>query len=345
MKFSVILPIYNVEKYLNRCIESIVNQNYDDLEVILVDDNSPDNCPLICDEWARKDNRIKVIHKQNEGLGFTRNAGIKIATGDYICFIDSDDYIVDDYFKVLHEKILYAHKPDVCLFGYNLIGNSEKKESFNFTNEKFNKEKIIQRLLPRAFSISLREPKDQFGIGSAWGGVYRAEFLKKNNLLFKSEREILSEDLIFSINICLHAESVVFINRCLYNYCENAQSLSHSYRKDRFDKSKYLLDYMIAIIEENNLSGECLVRAYENYLINIIVCFKQEINSKKKLKDKIKKFKQITNDTHTRIVCNEYKEKNCKRSINIMLFLIKKRLIINLFFLFLVRELFFCNNN
>ena len=90
---SVVLPIYNVEKYLSRCLESVVNQSYRKLEIILVDDESPDKCPEICDKWAAKDNRIKVVHKKNAGLGHARNTGIENATGEYICFVDSDDYI------------------------------------------------------------------------------------------------------------------------------------------------------------------------------------------------------------------------------------------------------------
>ena len=98
---SVIVPIYNVEPYLNRCIESIVNQTYKNLEIILVDDGSPDNCPAMCDRWAKRDSRIKVIHKQNGGLSDARNAGLASATGNLISFIDSDDWIEPDFFSSL----------------------------------------------------------------------------------------------------------------------------------------------------------------------------------------------------------------------------------------------------
>lgn len=100
-KISIIVPIYNVEKYLNRCIESIINQTYKNLEIILVDDGSPDNCPQICDEYAKQDHRIKVIHKKNGGLSSARNAGMNIATGEYIGFVDSDDYIDVHMYEVL----------------------------------------------------------------------------------------------------------------------------------------------------------------------------------------------------------------------------------------------------
>ena len=114
---SVVLPIYNVEKYLNRCIKSIITQTYKNLEVILVDDGSPDHCPRICDEWAKKDARIKVIHKKNEGLGMARNTGIENATGEYICFVDSDDYIAPDTI----EKV-------ICNQRENKIGRASCRE-------------------------------------------------------------------------------------------------------------------------------------------------------------------------------------------------------------------------
>ena len=102
---SVIVPVYNVEKYLDKCIQSIVDQTYTNLEIILVDDGSPDNSGAICDEWAEKDNRIKVIHKANGGLSDARNAGLDIATGEYIAFVDSDDYIELDFYDKLYNVI------------------------------------------------------------------------------------------------------------------------------------------------------------------------------------------------------------------------------------------------
>ena len=100
---SIIIPVYNVEKYLNDCIESVVNQTYSNLEIILVDDGSPDNSPKICDDWSLKDSRIKVIHKSNGGLSDARNAGLDICSGEYIAFIDSDDYIDEDYIKLMYD--------------------------------------------------------------------------------------------------------------------------------------------------------------------------------------------------------------------------------------------------
>ena len=100
-KISVVVPVYNVEEYLDQCVESLVGQTYKNLEVILVDDGSPDNCPAMCDEWAERDNRIKVIHKENGGVSSARNAALDIASGDYIGFVDSDDWIEPDMYEIL----------------------------------------------------------------------------------------------------------------------------------------------------------------------------------------------------------------------------------------------------
>ncbi len=117
---SVIIPVYNVEKYLDRCIQSVVGQTYKNLEIILVDDGSPDNCPAMCDEWAKRDSRIKVIHKENGGLSDARNVGIAVATGSFIGFVDSDDYISADMYQLLYDRML-TDDCDISVCGIQLI--------------------------------------------------------------------------------------------------------------------------------------------------------------------------------------------------------------------------------
>ena len=109
---SVIVPIYKVEKYLDRCVESLINQTYKNLEIILVDDGSPDNSPAMCDNYAKKDSRIKVVHKKNGGLSDASNVGMSVATGEFISFIDSDDYVSDDFFEVLYNTMI-TEKSDI----------------------------------------------------------------------------------------------------------------------------------------------------------------------------------------------------------------------------------------
>ena len=131
---SVIVPIYKVEKYLHKCIDSILAQTYTNLEIILVDDGSPDNCGKICDEYAAKDSRIKVIHQPNGGLSAARNAGLDIATGDYIGFVDSDDYIAPDMYEKLYNALV-KNDADMAICDYQRFGNELPYDEMSLTTE------------------------------------------------------------------------------------------------------------------------------------------------------------------------------------------------------------------
>ena len=141
--FSIIIPIYNVEKYLTECIESVLNQSFKSFEVILVNDGSPDNCGKICDEFAEKDKRIHVIHKANGGLSDARNAGMRVMTGEFVYFLDSDDYIVDNAIERM-VSVITEKRADAVSFGYIKIDDDEKELSasgftertYSFADEK-----------------------------------------------------------------------------------------------------------------------------------------------------------------------------------------------------------------
>ena len=124
---SVIVPVYKTEKYLNKCIESIVNQTYENLEIILVDDGSPDNCPSICDSWAEKDKRIKVIHKENAGVSAARNSALEIFSGKYVSFVDSDDWIDNDCIEYLYNSVVSTGADVVCACIYYEYLNKKGK--------------------------------------------------------------------------------------------------------------------------------------------------------------------------------------------------------------------------
>ena len=123
---SVIVPIYKVEHYLPKCIDSIIHQTYQNLEIILVDDGSPDNCPEICDEYAKRDKRIKVVHQENGGLSAARNSGVEMANGEFLCFVDSDDYIHPKMYEILY-KNLKKFKADISICDYNVVFENQNK--------------------------------------------------------------------------------------------------------------------------------------------------------------------------------------------------------------------------
>ena len=245
---SVIVPIYNVEKYLNRCIESIVNQIYKNLEIILVDDGSPDNCPQICDEWKEKDNRIKVIHKENGGLSDARNAGIRNASGEYISFVDADDTIeINTYLNI--KNVINQCKPDIIDFGWQYVSkNNEITKNINKLgkNTLLSKNIIIEIILPPLLNI---KDKEYFVFDFVWNKVFKSEIIYNYNVLFNDKRRTW-EDRIFLVEFLKYANTYYAIDGYFYNYMDIPNSLSRVYSLDFFDLiiENYLFYY-------NNFSG------------------------------------------------------------------------------------------
>lgn len=201
---SVIVPIYNVEEYINRCISSIVNQTYRDLEIILVDDGSPDNCPKICDDWANKDNRIKVIHKKNGGLSDARNVALDIAVGSYVTFVDGDDFIDINYINVLYRNLI-TNNADIStvnferVFQYVELANDKKiYKSTTYTT----REALLDMLLMKNLTQT------------AWGKLYKIELFSK----LRYPKGALYEDLAIAYKLLVLTKKVVYCEESLYKY-------------------------------------------------------------------------------------------------------------------------------
>ena len=213
---SVIVPVYKVEPYINRCVESIVNQTYKNLEIILVDDGSPDNCPKMCDEWAEKDNRLKVIHKQNGGLSDARNAGLDIASGKYVMYCDSDDWIEHDMIYLLLNTI-EENNADVSRCGIitdfedgsasELSGNSEIK----ILSSK--DEMIIDLVMGDYLS------------GVVWNKLYKYDIV--NNIRFDG-KDGSSEDILYNFRVIQNAKSIACCDVPKYHYLIRERSITNS---------------------------------------------------------------------------------------------------------------------
>lgn len=265
-KVSIIIPVYNVEKYIKRCVNSLLAQTLKDIEIILVDDESSDKSPELCDELASNDNRIKVIHKQNEGAGLSRNAALKIATGEYIGFVDSDDFVDPLMFETLYNTA-EEFGSDLVLSGVRFVdgnmfeskGDSVLKEYFNGTTH-FETTEQLNELRMGIVGAKPFEPDDsKYGM-SIWKNLFRHSVIKENNLKFQSEREMLSEDALFMIDFIANTRKATGLKEVFYNYCRNGESISKSYKKDRFEKS------LVFVSETEKRFGDIDPKEYKIYI-------------------------------------------------------------------------------
>lgn len=235
---SVVVPVYNVENYLNRCLESIVSQTYKNIEIIIVDDGSTDMSSSICDEWRQRDNRIKVVHKKNAGLGEARNSGIENANGKYVCFVDSDDYIDS---KTINKCVAMAEekKLDLVSYGFNKVsaaGNLKPMQP-RVKQKVYDCNQVIESFLPQLMVNGLDGKNNNLQM-SLCASFIKMDVIKNNNWRCASERKLISEDVYSLLELYKYIKRVGVIEESFYYYCENANSLSHLYRGDRFEKNK-----------------------------------------------------------------------------------------------------------
>lgn len=215
---SIIVPVYNVEKYIRRCVDSIIVQTYKDWELLLIDDGSPDNSGKICDEYASKDSRIKVFHKENGGVSSARNLGLEKANGEWIVFVDSDDILREDALDIMKNR---ANGTDMSFFNYNIKFESGKENHQDKLERKISSTQLINELL--CYKIS----------GAPFSKIYRTCIAK--SIKFKEDVAI-GEDLFYNIEFLLKSRKDVNVyNDIVYDYCINTESVMQ--KKD--NRAKY----------------------------------------------------------------------------------------------------------
>ncbi len=250
---SIIVPVYNVEEYLPDCIESIINQIYKNIEIILIDDGSPDNSGLICDEYAKKDDRIKVIHKVNEGVSTGRNKGIEAAKGEFIVFVDSDDFLNPDSIEILVNKQAKNDFDFVC-GKLKRITNEKSEVPDIITGEYFN-ENVFE---------SIFDILEVYGIMGPCAKLFKTGIIKENELHFM-EDVTFGEDSIFVLEYIEKSKSVAIINNVVYNYnCMNESSASCRYHENFYAYSKKFTDILKRICKKIQYTDEVEYR-YKNY--------------------------------------------------------------------------------
>ncbi len=293
---SVIIPVYNVEKYLPKCLDSVTGQTYTNLEIICVNDGSPDNSIKILETYAKKDSRVKIITQKNEGLSGARNTGLKAATGDYTVFLDSDDWLD---LETIDAAVCTAEKidADVVMWGYV----REFKET-SLPKKIFDGDRIfdsaqcreLHRRLAGLTGAELANPENTDAIVTAWGKLYKTSIIKENQLEFVDTKIIGTEDLLFNMHCFGFVKSCAFIDKPFNHYRkDNETSLTRSYKAKLFSQWSELYRRIRVYINENNL-GEDFHRALDNRIcLSMLGLGLNELCNNGAHKERIKNIKKI----------------------------------------------------
>ncbi len=280
---TIVVPVYNVDQYLDKCVNSIVNQTYTNLEIILIDDGSTDNSGKLCDEWEKRDYRIQVIHQENSGLSEARNVGIENSNGNYIAFVDSDDFVKNDMYEILL-KNLKEYNADVSFC--SSFAFSDENEICKFQQgeeviEYYEQNDVFKQL----FSNRIGD------LVVAWNKLY-AKKVFKNNLKFPKGK--IHEDVFFVHRMLGNVNSIIYTNRALYYYRMRQGSLSNTFNIKKLDEIEGMYDRMIFFKQErfkNTPYPLMSFLAYNDKLIRYYCCLKS-YNKKNIYDSHIKQIKE-----------------------------------------------------
>lgn len=336
---SIIIPAHNVERYINRCIQSILKQTYSNIEIILIEDSSTDNTAAICDELSNNNENIIVRHVINKSAGKSRNDGLDIAKGKYVVFVDSDDYIEENMIEIMVKEI-YTNSASAVFCAYNEVGKT-KNAIYKYGEKRhyYNRKEIEKKLIYNA--IYVEDKNKELPLYAVWAGIYDLDIIRKEKIRFLNEDKCYSEDSIFNFEFLCKAEGAITINDALYNYnIENENSICNRYNK-RFNYLEEWKSKLIEVANVNNVYSEKL-NQYLNkmYLDCLIISVKQEIlSSNKGFKEIRKKILNIIKKQNVVKMLNDSKNFIGKsRNKKIMLYLMKYKFVILIYFLVILRS-------
>ena len=325
---SIIVPIYNVEKYLRKCIDSILNQTLENIEVILVNDGSTDNSGKIIDEYKVRDSRVIAIHKENGGQSSARNIGLDIAKGKYIGFVDSDDWIDKDMYNQLVKKIEKSQS-DICVCGRILYSENDtllnKIEVKNETID-FNKQSLGEYTVNKLFYNHTVV---------VWNKIYKKDIIDTNKIRFKDVSYVGSEDALFNYSILCHVNKISSIDKVFYNQLERNGSTSRSYKYGYITRMSNLISSMHEYskdINKENIGNEILpsiLLFYNQWSISQIKLYSNETERYKILVNELKD--GMSDDILRKYIKKLIIEKSMIEKMKVMGFKFKGRIVIKLF--------------
>lgn len=294
MLFSVIVPVYKVEKYLPQCIESILAQTYEDFELILVDDGSPDNCPTICDEYKKRDKRIKVVHKGNGGSVSARKAGLHLAKGEYICFVDGDDFVSEDMLST-YEKVLIDGKTDIICTGYSEYHNEDKIIAVpqKIVQGFYDKNKLQSEIHPQMLST---QPFYNFYVNpTVWTKCFRKSLCEDANANIPDNIS-LGDDVAVVFGALLKANSIRVIDYQGYMYRQTPNSMTRTYDRNLYEKMRNVILYLKSLERETHWQVGTQINEYAVFLLILAKYNEFVYNVKDTYFNKIKNMKRYLND-------------------------------------------------
>lgn len=335
-KISVIVPVYNVEKYLERCINSLLDQTYSNLEIILVDDGSTDRSGQICDQYKNRDNFV-VIHKENAGLGMARNTGLDVATGKYIIFVDSDDYIDDDMIQSLYEEIQRTGA-DTCIGGFKRVyANHTDVLKTELPRKEYIGKEVCTELLPMMFGRVEGLPSVEM---SVWKVIFSNDIIKKHRLRFPSEREFISEDIIFDTEYYPLSQKVCISPTVGYNYCCNEDSLTTRYNKERFNKQVILYNELEKRVTELGIRDLAIERMYSTLVAIARYSIKLEVkfSGQNGREESYTHIQNICNNETLQTVLSEQNQSTVRLQSRMINYLIRYKMINLLVFVMMIKN-------
>jgi glycosyltransferase involved in cell wall biosynthesis len=296
LKISIIVPVFNSEHYLEQCLTSLIQQSYKNIEIILVNDESTDSSPFIMQRFSKLDTRIKIVNQSNQGVSSSRNNGLLIATGDYIIFVDSDDWISATTCEKVTE-LINETDTDVVLWPYikELPDSFTKCSLFNHNKISFSKEKIKQLIHRRFFGLidsELSNPEKADSIVTVWGKAYRASIIRNYNIEFVDLTKIGTfEDGLFNIEFFKHTNTAIYIDQYLYHYRKsNNQSITSTYKEKLASQWKSLFNILENKIEKEKLDSSYTISLNNRIAFSIIGLGLNELSNST---SNIAKFKQV----------------------------------------------------
>lgn len=333
---SIIIPIHNAEEYLERCLDSVLNQSFKNIEVIAVDDNSSDNSLNKLKYYADNDERIRILNNYESGVSQARNLGIKNSLGRYIMFVDSDDWIDRDMIEIMYKKAKEENSDMVMCTYVREFRNKSKEKIFKlpkiniYENDKV-KSELLRKLIGPV-KEELANPEYLDALGTVWAKLYRSDTIKKNNITFNDLKEIgSSEDTLFNIYAFNEFKKVIFINKPMYHYWrDNSKSITSKYTANLKEQRKVLFKYIYDFINRNKFE-EIFNEALNNRIcisvlgLGLVECCK---DNKIPNKDKIKNIKSILDEDYIRCAYKDLELKYFSMHWRIFYFFNKKKMAI-----------------